>query len=315
MLRGGFQGVGHCSVAYWESFKAPRVRHALILGLGLLILANTRPFEGLVVSIPVAVILLTWLRHNRKHSREIILVRIIAPLTMLLVIAAGATGFYNLSVTGSPFRLPYLVHKETYMIAPLFIFQSKAIPKTYNHEVIRSFHTGWELSPYERQQSISGLLSATGDKLASLWGFYIGGVLTIPIIATLPLLLRSKRMRLPWVCCGMLIVALLTVNWVLPHYAAPVTGLLLLLVVQALRYLYQWDWREKPVGRQIVCAIPCALLASNLAFAALKVAYSVEDWSENRAQILSELNRRSGEHLVLVSYGENRPSYLRDHAE
>lgn len=295
--------------------RRPCVRHALLLGLGLVILANTRPFEGLVVSIPAAVIWLTALVRNKKCPRKLIFARIITPLSIVLVIGAGGTGFYNFRVTGSPIQFPYLIHKEAYMVAPLFVFQSKAALKIYNHEAIRSFHTGWELLPYERQQSVPGLLYATGEKLASLWGFYIGSVLTIPMVMTLPFLLRSKRMRLALVCCGVLIVALLTVNWVLPHYAAPVTGLFLLLVVQALRYLRLWNWRGKPIGRQIVCAVPCALLASNLVFVALRMVYSLEDWSESRARIMSELNRRNGDHLVLVRYGENRPSYLRNHAE
>ena len=57
-------------------------------------------------------------------------------------------------------------------------------------------------------------------------------------------------MRLALASCGLLIAALLTVNWVLPHYAAPITCLVLLLVVQALRYLRLWTWHGKPVGRR-----------------------------------------------------------------
>ena len=45
--------------------KKQRLRDALWLALGLAILANSRPFEGLVVSIPVAVVLGIWIIRTR----------------------------------------------------------------------------------------------------------------------------------------------------------------------------------------------------------------------------------------------------------
>ena len=92
--------------------RRPCVRHALLLGLGLVILANTRPFEGLVISLPVAVMLLSWALRKNNFSRHTVLVRIVTPLAIVLVVAAGAMAFYNFRVTESPFRFPYLVHKE-----------------------------------------------------------------------------------------------------------------------------------------------------------------------------------------------------------
>ena len=295
--------------------RRPSVRHALLLGLGLAILANTRPFEGLVISLPIAVMLLSCVLRRNNFSRHTFFARVVIPIALVLFVAAGAMAFYNFRVTGSPLRFPYWVHKEAYMIAPLFVFQSKAIDKKYNHEAIRDFHTGWEFIPYERQQSISGLISETGHKLATLWGFYLGSVLTIPVIATLPALLRNRRMRLALASCGLLVAALLTVNWVLPHYGAPATCLVLLLVVQALRYLRLWTWRGKPIGRRAILAIPCALVVSNLIFFVLRMTYSLDDWSQGRVRLLSELTRQSGDHLVVVRYGNNRTSSLRDHAE
>jgi hypothetical protein len=39
----------------------PRARQALLLGLGLAILANSRPYEGLLASLPVGIVLLAWM--------------------------------------------------------------------------------------------------------------------------------------------------------------------------------------------------------------------------------------------------------------
>src|SRR5205814_6010612 len=40
--------------------RRPRARTALVMGLGLVILANSRPYEGLLLSLPVAAALLAW---------------------------------------------------------------------------------------------------------------------------------------------------------------------------------------------------------------------------------------------------------------
>jgi hypothetical protein len=325
VLPGGV--LGYWSQSYWGGSVAalggalvfgalpriirnPRVHHALTFALGLAILANTRPFEGLVISAPAMVLLAIWMIRQRKFPFKIIL-----PITVVLVFTAGAMSFYNFRVTGNPFRFPHLVHGEKYMIAPLFVFQRTTPAKIYNHKVIRDFHTGWELSPYERQQTIHGLLVENGLKLENLWGFYLGPVLTVPLIMTFPFLWRKKWMRFVLAVCGLLIMEILTVNWFYPHHAAPITGLVLLLVVQSLRYLRNWRWRGLRLGRRIVYAIPCTLVVSNLVFLTLRMEHPVADWSVSRSQILAQLKRQDGNHLVVVRYGDHRPSYLRDHAE
>src|SRR5207245_3424076 len=41
--------------------EAQRIRDALLMGAGHAILANTRPYEGLLFSLPVAFLLFVWL--------------------------------------------------------------------------------------------------------------------------------------------------------------------------------------------------------------------------------------------------------------
>ncbi len=47
-----------------------RCRDAMGLALGLAVLANSRPFEGLVASLPVAVAMLSWLVKTLRHSSK-----------------------------------------------------------------------------------------------------------------------------------------------------------------------------------------------------------------------------------------------------
>jgi putative effector of murein hydrolase LrgA (UPF0299 family) len=211
-------------------------------------------------------------------------------------------------------RFPYVLHEETYSVAPLFFLQQLRPQRTYHHQAIHDFHTGWELMPYLRQQSASGLLEETGNKIATLWDFYLGPVLTVPLAAMLPFVWRNKRMRFLVATCGLLTTALLLVNWVLPHYGAPITGLVLLLVVQAMRHLWLWSWKGRPIGRRLVYAIPCAVAASFLLFFALRIRFPSYEWSHPRARIMTQLNGQKGRHLVIVRYVKDSPGYFR-HSE
>jgi hypothetical protein len=295
--------------------RKPRTLDAVLFALGLAILANSRPFEGLITSFPAMLALSVWLLHKNDCPRRLLLGRVVLPIVVLLVATAAAMGFYNFRVTGDALRFPYVVHKDTYMVAPLLVFQKMGPPKTYNHELMHDFHTDWELTPYLRQQSLLGLLEETGKKLTILWAFYLGPTLTIPFVVMLPFVWRNKRMRFALGTCGLLIMALLMVNWVSPHYAAPITGLVLLLVTQAIRHLRLWSWKGRPIGRRLVYAIPCALFLSSSLFLMMRIKYSGYDWSRQRMQIIAELNRQGGHHLVIVRYVRDVPGYLSSHAE
>src|SRR5207249_86421 len=57
-----------------------RVRDALMIGLGLTILANSRPYEGVVLSLPVAVFLVIWMSKNNNLPRALLVQQVILPL-------------------------------------------------------------------------------------------------------------------------------------------------------------------------------------------------------------------------------------------
>jgi hypothetical protein len=88
-----------------------RIRDALLIALGLAILANSRPYEGLVFAIPVACAMLFLLVGRNHPAFGISVPRIIVPMLIALLLAAVATGFYYYRVTGSPVRMAYQVNR------------------------------------------------------------------------------------------------------------------------------------------------------------------------------------------------------------
>src|SRR5690606_15401396 len=89
-----------------------------------------------------------WRRINRG---------LVIPVILVLAPVAGGMALYNDRVTGSPLKMPYMVHDEQYAVAPPFIWQSPRAPRTYRHQTIHDLQVGWELPYYERQQTWSGL--------------------------------------------------------------------------------------------------------------------------------------------------------------
>src|SRR5580692_11613590 len=153
--------------------KHPRVRDSLLMGLGLVILANSRPYEGFVVSLPVAAAMLWWLTGKRRPSLKLSLSRVVFPLLALLIFGALATGYYYWRVTGSPLRMTYQVDRQTYAMAPYFLWQQSRSEPTYHNEAMRDFYR-WELQGFEKNVTLKGYLQRGLFKADAWWQFYLG---------------------------------------------------------------------------------------------------------------------------------------------
>ena len=79
-------------------------RHSLLMALGLAILANSRPYEGLVVSLPVAAALVAWLLADVRARLAPFCWSIALPTAFVLSATAVLMGYYNYRVTGDPAR-------------------------------------------------------------------------------------------------------------------------------------------------------------------------------------------------------------------
>jgi hypothetical protein len=284
--------------------RRPRVQHAVLMGMGLAILANSRPFEGLIASLPVAAMLLWWMFSKNGPTLRVAIGRVVLPILAVLVPTGLAMGFYNLRVTGEALRIPYQIYEAAYGIAPLFIWQKPWPSPNYRHSVLRDHYMDFQGVKGDMQLSpVSGFTKKTLAWVKRLWKFYFGLVLTVPLIM-LPWLLRDKWMRFALLTCGALIMAFLLHNWVLPHYAAPVTGLLLAIVLQAMRHLHVWRWHGRQTGHFIVQAIPVICAASLVISLAQQTQFKTEhNWSLERARILDQLKNNGGRHLMVVRYG------------
>jgi hypothetical protein len=301
--------------------KHVRVRDSLLMGVGLVILANSRPYEGFVFSLPVGAALLLWLAGKRGPNFKLSFFRVVLPMLLVLACGALATSWYYFRVTGNPFRMTYQVNRATYATAPYFLWQTPQPEPIYHHEVMHDFYR-WELAHFESNFTPTGYLRNAAEKAYSWWRFYLGPLLTLPLLA-LPLVVHEKKMRLPVAICVAMIAGFAVQTWSLPHYFSPATGALYILLTQCMRHLRHWPLgnrtfesnRNRPatrclisIGQSLVRTIPvlaCAMIL--LRITAVEFHVQIEPaWPRgnlDRAAVAAELARIPGKQLVLVSYG------------
>lgn len=298
-----------------------RLKDVVLMGLGLALLANSRPYEGLFFSLPAAIVLLLWIIHLRGPDLADCLRRVVLPLVMILSATAGAMLYYFWCVTGSPLRTPFFVNLATYDPVPYFPWQSLRSWPVYHHEIMQKFYTGWLLDYYELGRShfmISALL-----KIAMFWSFYIGPLFTIPILMLGIVLPRgfsfkniSRSTRTLFLVAAFTLVAMLLPVFANPHYAAPVTSVAYALLLSALQHIRNWRWRDQPTGLALVRAIPTIavlMFLTCIGASLLRVHRSStpQTWCSpyeqawDRPSIESQIENLPGRHLVIVRYGPN----------
>ena len=286
--------------------KRPATGYAFVMGAGLAILANSRPYEGFLLSIPVAAAIALWLLSPSHPRFSVALKRVLLPLILLLGLAAVWTGHYYHRVTGSPLRMTYEVNRETYAIAPYFIWGKPRPEPAYRHAVMREFYER-ELIDFINNRKPWNFVKFSAEKATAAWAFYLGPALTLPLVA-LPWVLRDRRMRLPLLALGIFLVGIALETWVSPHYLAPATGLLFLIVVQCMRHVAEWKWNNRRAGLALVRAVPMVMTAMIiLRLVAIPIHAHIEPPSPvgnlDRARIEWSLESSPGQHLVIVRYG------------
>jgi len=284
--------------------KRPSVRQSLILAIGLVILANSRPYEGLLFSLPVAVAMFTWLARAKPEIRKRGFARVALPITAVLIVGAFATGAYYRRVTGSPFRMTYQIERAQYSPAPYFIWQRPGPMPVYHHAVLQAYYQS-ELDDFNRNRTLSGYLFRAAQKAANWWRIYLGPLLTVPLLAA-PAVVRRHKMLLPLAICGTMVAGFSVQTWTLAHYFSPATGALYILLMQAIRELRQWRVRSG-FGPAMVSAIPllaCSMIVVRIAAAVTHTPIEPA-WPRGnieRASVVRQLESIPGRHLVFVRY-------------
>ena len=292
---------------------------ALLLSFtfGLLLLANTRPFEGLMFSLPVLVVLLRRLLTASPKWPAKWLLKASIPSIATAASVVALMGAYFWHVTGSPIVMPYQLHQQQYSTTQPFIWQPMLPEPHYRHVVFQHYYEP-QAAFFRQAHTLSGWAHETLLKSISIVMFYLWPMGLIILLMFRSLWLTDRFFRLAiWTCLATFAGLSLEIWPMMLHYAAPLTSVAILISVAALRSLRRITWKGRQAGFYLSWALPLmclAMLTLRASAAALHIAvpdqgmlpwFTIRRGNVERLRVEHRLEQIPGKHLVVVRYGSH----------
>jgi hypothetical protein len=308
---GSLAAIGGCLAlgAFGYLRRRRLVRYSVILGLGMAIMACSRPFEGMVLSTVLMAATLVWLR---KRYRKPDFLRPLILNAVLPAISIAAAGLILLAiqaraVTGSPFDLPHEAYRRSVAIWPTFVFEAPRTHARYRHEVLRKFFEVWEPNYEDARDwgTLKGLLPGIKGRIKMVGACYfpLAPYLPVALLSLIAITFRRTRVLGAVICASLAANSL--VNWLVPHYLAPILGAMMAIHLQFLRFVRTRKWRGRPLGRRVFAGIMAFLMILFAIRFAQRVGVRGYPWALARQQLSDRLEAMPERHLILVQYKPN----------
>ena len=300
--------------------RTARMRYAVLIGIGIAILVLTRPYEGILICLPVGFVLARWIWKGKNRPSPATMARLAAAPLLFGMAALAWMGYYDYRAFGNPLTPPYAVNRNTYAIAPYYVWQQPRPEPHYRYKEIRSFYEKekGEMGFYTQLHSLKGFVPRTLEKVAFTFLFYSNFALLVPLIMV-HRVFRDRRVRFLIVCMLVLAAGMAIEIYLLPHYVAPFTAAFYAIGLQAMRHLRVWKPEGKPAGLTMVrLTVTICVLLAGLRLFAQPLGLAPPEWppsnwnftwigpehyGADRAQIVARLSQIPGGQLAIVRYG------------
>jgi peptidoglycan/LPS O-acetylase OafA/YrhL len=261
-------------------------------------------YEALVLGVLLAVLILWWILKESGLTMPQASQRIILPAIAVVLITAAFTLYYDWRVTGDPLMVPNQLHRKTYGVPMSFYWQSDMQGGHYRLKAIQD-NFDWQKSEYMKRYSLKALIGAEVKMLTRVWRFFVGYQFTLFMLLVPFVAMKNRRLRILLVLCTIALLASLLYPLIQPHYLAPYTGVCMLFILAAMRFVRKWTWHGQPIGAVLVLAsLPAA---------------GMQNWTSPREEeltartlkidISNQLLRSGGKHLIFVRYAPNHHFY------
>jgi hypothetical protein len=279
------------------------VRYGVLFALGVIILLNSRPWEGIAIFVPVGIVTLAWAFGAGRMLSMQRFRTVLVPAAAVLTVGAATMLYYNARVTGSPLAMPYTVVHKAYSVAPLFVWQSRTPAPEYRHAVMKRFYLEQEpqYQSADKQATFRGWLSLQPSRMRMAKDLLFGNFFLFLCIA-LVFYRPARPLRLLLLVLALFIVALWLESWNQIHYFGPVIGIAAVLKLTALRQLSAFSFRSASIGMALAMSI---LLCSGVRLAQGAVEFpTIDAFATQRADLQKDLESMPGSQVVLVRYSE-----------
>jgi hypothetical protein len=298
--------------------RTARLRYGVLMAVGLVLLILTRPYEGMLLFLPVAVMLARWAWRGKNRPAAGRLLRLAAVPTVMVLSALVWLGHYDFRAFGSPLTLPYTVDRAQYAIVPYFLWQTLRAEPQYRYETMRRLYeheVGW----YQQVHSLRGFVPATLRKAAGAMVFFAAFALLPPLILVHRAFL-DRRVRLLAVCVGVATASMVIEVFTFPLYLAPFTASFYALALQSMRHLRLWEPKGRPVGKTLVrLSIAVCIVTGALSILVAPLHLRLPEWTRlgwatawqstghqglERARVSARIEQEPGLQLAIVRYGK-----------
>jgi len=217
--------------------------------------------------------------------------------------------------------MPYQIERETYAVSPYLLWQHPRPVPAYRHLEFERMYAEDDVRNFELARSRMGLVLFGTLKITRIWSFFFGPALSLPFLMmafVLPFGFTCRQIhadtRFLIIVVSIFFAGLLAESYFEPHYAAPITCVLLALTLMAMRRLQAWE----PNGRRMGVALNRAVVVACLLSFAIRGVAAGRGWelprseapawhqvgpqSFGRAALVARLKRLPGKQLVIVRY-------------
>lgn len=320
---GSIAGLGGALIlgALPRILRGVRFRPLLLMAIGVVLVGFTKPYEGTLLCLPVAIRLGVWLVSGKALPSLGALLRMAALPLALIVGALCWLAYYDYRNFGSPTTLPYTVNRATYAIAPYFVWQNAHPEPRYRHAELRRFYR-FEAGMFVPDHSVLKIAKMHAITGSAVLTFFCGFAL-LPPLFFVPGAFTDRRIRFLSVCLLLLVAGLSVEVFLTPSYLAPFTAAIYGLGIQAMRHLSHWRLKGDRVGRAIlrvsvlICVVMVALRPFNRMLGMPVQEWPLLDWNfrwygpdhfgADREGVQEKLEGLAGKQLAIVRYSPTHP--------
>lgn len=279
---------------------------AVMFGLGLILLANSRPLEGLIFSLPALLMLV----HRLLKPGDVVKASdtvVVLPILLMVVLGFAWMGYYNYRVTGDPLTMPYQKYQDAFRTVPIFLWQRLEpaphppldVFKDYKNRQIDRYHTLRQPKEFLKSKAIEIIKTVI---------FYFRFV----FILTIPAIIYIRKDRWIWtalVATGLTALVALPQYQATPRKLAPATCFIFFLIVCGLKYLASGRVFTPRTGRIVVVSL---FLSFILSISASFMDTFHLSWGriDFRHRLEEKLNSAGGRHLIVVRYAPDHNPHL-----